>query len=88
MDEIEKKARELLAAEYKKAGIFGGVNTKYSEIDRAAVAAIATALRSAQVLANRWQDEAAESWGETKEHATLQRCADKLRALLAAAPSG
>ena len=43
-------------------------------------------------LANRWQDEAARSWGETKEHATLQRCADELRALLAAdnaeAPGG
>ena len=39
-------------------------------------------------LANRWQAEAARSWGETKEHATLQRCANELRALLAAAPSG
>ena len=40
-----------------------------------------------EALANRWEDEAAGSWGETKEHATLQRCADELRALLAAAPS-
>ena len=39
-----------------------------------------------EALANRWQDEAARSWGETKEHATLQRGADKLRAMLAAAP--
>ena len=36
-----------------------------------------------EALANRWQDEAARSWGETKEHATLQRCADELHALLA-----
>ena len=40
-----------------------------------------------EALANRWEDEAAGSWGETKEHATLQRCADELRALLAAALS-
>ena len=52
MDEIEKRARELLEL--------------------------------LEVLANRWQAEAARSWGETKEHATLQRCADELRALLAA----
>ena len=39
-----------------------------------------------EALADRWEDEAAGSWGETKEHATLQRCADELRALLAAAP--
>lgn len=37
-----------------------------------------------EVLANRWEVEAARSWGETKEHATLQRCADELHALLAA----
>jgi len=30
-------------------------------------------------LAQRWQDEAAASWGETKEHSTLQRCCDELR---------
>ena len=42
----------------------------------------------ALVLADSWQDEAAESWGESREHATLQRCADELRAALAApAPS-
>lgn len=38
----------------------------------------------ALVLADSWQDEAAESWGESREHATLQRCADELRAALAA----
>ena len=42
-------------------------------------------LEALEVLANLWQAEAARSWGETKEHATLQRCADELRALLAAA---
>ena len=41
--------------------------------------------KALEVLANHWQDEAAGSWGETKEHATLQRCADELRALLATA---
>lgn len=34
-------------------------------------------------LAMKWQDEAAESWGESPEHATLQRCADELRAVIA-----
>lgn len=38
----------------------------------------------ALVLADSWQDEAAESWGESREHATLQRCADELRAALTA----
>lgn len=40
--------------------------------------------QKALVLAGKWQDEAAESWGETAEHATLQRCADELRAAIAA----
>jgi len=43
--------------------------------------------KALEVLANRWEVEAARSWGETKEHATLQRCADELRALLNSAPS-
>lgn len=34
-------------------------------------------------LADRWRDEAAKSWGELIEHATLQRCSDELRALVA-----
>ena len=32
-------------------------------------------------LAKKWQDEAAGTWGESVEHATLQRCADELRVL-------
>jgi hypothetical protein len=32
-------------------------------------------------LAKKWQDEAAGTWGESVEHATLQRCSDELRAL-------
>ena len=32
-------------------------------------------------LAKKWQDEAAGTWGESAEHATLQRCSDELRAL-------
>jgi hypothetical protein len=41
--------------------------------------------RAAMALANGWQDEAAATWGESTEHATLQRCCDELR--LAAAPA-
>ena len=32
-------------------------------------------------LADKWQDEAAGTWGEMPEHAMLQRCSDELRAL-------
>ena len=38
-------------------------------------------------LADKWQDEAAGTWGESVEHATLQRCSDELRALVAQALS-
>jgi len=35
-------------------------------------------------LADAWESEAAGTWGESKEHATLQECADDLRTLAAA----
>ena len=37
-------------------------------------------------LADAWRDEAAETWGESKEHATLQRCSDELRAAAGDSP--
>ena len=64
--DIESQARELLAAEYAKHGVYGGVNTRYSEIDTAAVAAIAAALRSEQV-----QQEAAALLAECQHADTL-----------------
>ena len=58
MDEIKRKARELLAAEYEKEGILNAVDPIMSAVDRAAVAAIAVALRSAQVPDGvAWRDQ-------------------------------
>lgn len=36
-------------------------------------------------LAQGWQDKAAGTWGESKEHAALQQCCDELRDKLSAA---
>ena len=45
MDEIEKRARGLLDAEYERHGVLNAVDPVESVVDRAAVAAIAAALR-------------------------------------------
>ena len=48
MDEIEKRARELLAAEYERHGVLNAVDPIMFVVDRAAVDAITAILRSVQ----------------------------------------
>lgn len=161
MTDDQQRARELLAEEYRKEGLYGQVDHTYGAASRAAIAAITAALRATPevipspdatllrfyavstypelvtaleehvlklidlrkrnvkpwedtmpptllpkhereqspvfakdllALADRWQDAAAETWGEGPVNSTKQACCDELRDVvaqaLAARPQG
>ncbi|HEY9145623.1 MAG TPA: hypothetical protein VIN36_02975 [Thiobacillus sp.] len=92
--DAEQRARELLADEYAKAGVFGGVNTVLSDIDRAAVAAITRALTQAQpgwrvvpVEPTEAMMEAGGSVEDLYRRGTPETWAKVYAAMLAAAPA-
>lgn len=69
MDQIERRARELLAAEYKRRGIVN-LNTIYTE---AAYAAISAALRStARDEALEEAAKVADQWAEQNKAGALK----------------
>ena len=99
MDEIERKARELLAAEYERHGVLNAVDPVEFVVDRAAVAAIAAALcttRAADALGAVRETGAVESlrglaavirtYG-TCAPSALDVVADRIEAALAQAPA-
>lgn len=55
---------------------------------REGVAALAAERDAVLAIADQWQVEAAKTWGESIEHATLQRCADEVRAALKGVANG
>lgn len=89
MTDDQQRARELLAAEYRKEGLYGQVDHTHGAASRAAIAAITAALRAAPECPEGFVMVPVEPTERMIGEGILAyngKCEESYRAMLAARP--